>query len=290
MISRRGFLRTVGSLMLTGIATGAYAVGIEPVRQPRVQRYRLVPDKWPAGLKLKLVVLADIHACDPWMSPKRIGEICRQANVLGGDMILLLGDFLSGMRIRTGHVAPEDWVRELAALSAPLGVHAVMGNHDWLDDPGAMLAGKGPTLVHTALSSINVPVYDNHVTRFEKDGEGFWLAGLADQIGPWPGLDDLPATLAQIADDAPVILMAHEPDVFPQVPDRVSLTLSGHTHGGQIRLFGYAPFVPSRFSNRYVYGHIVENDRNLIVSGGLGCSILPIRFGSPPEIVVVELG
>jgi predicted MPP superfamily phosphohydrolase len=74
------------------------------------------------------------------------------------------------------------------------------------------------------------------------------------------------------------------------VPDRVSLTLSGHTHGGQIRVLGYAPVVPSRFNNRYAYGHIVENDRNLIVSGGLGCSLLPIRFGSPPEIVVVDLG
>jgi predicted MPP superfamily phosphohydrolase len=84
--------------------------------------------------------------------------------------------------------------------------------------------------------------------------------------------------------------MAHEPDVFPTVPARVSLTLSGHTHGGQIRLFGYSPIVPSRFRNRYAYGHVIEDGRNLIVSGGLGCSIAPIRFGSPPEIVVVELG
>jgi len=276
--------------MLSGVATGAYAVGIEPIRQPRVKHYQLVPNNWPAGLKLRLVVLADIHACTPWMSPRRIGEICNQANALGGDMILLLGDFLSGMRIKTGHVAPEDWARELARLSAPLGVHAVLGNHDWLDDPGAMAAGKGPTLVHGALSSINVPVYDNRAARFEKDGQPFWLAGLADQIGPWEGLDDLPATMAQIGDEAPVILMAHEPDVFPNVPERVSLTLSGHTHGGQIRLFGYSPVVPSRFRNRYVYGHIVENDRSLIVSGGLGTSVLPVRFGSPPEIVVVELG
>ncbi|OBZ95379.1 metallophosphoesterase [Pararhizobium polonicum] len=290
MISRRGFLSTAGGLVLSSVATGAYAIGIEPNRQPRVTRYRLVPNNWPAGLKLKLVVLADIHACTPWMSPRRIGEICEQANALGGDMILLLGDFLSGMRIKTGHVAPEDWARELARLAAPLGIHAVLGNHDWLDDPAAMAARKGPTIVHQALSSINVPVYDNRASRFEKDGGAFWLAGLADQIGPRPGFDDLPATLAQIRDEAPVILMAHEPDVFPTVPKRVSLTLSGHTHGGQIRLFGYSPVVPSRFRNRYAYGHIIEHDRNLIVSGGLGMSVLPIRFGSPPEIVVVELG
>ena len=74
------------------------------------------------------------------------------------------------------------------------------------------------------------------------------------------------------------------------MPSRVSLTLSGHTHGGQVQFFGYAPMVPSRYGNRFLYGHVVEDDRHLIVSGGLGCSILPVRFGVPPEIVMVELG
>jgi uncharacterized protein len=83
--------------------------------------------------------------------------------------------------------------------------------------------------------------------------------------------------------------MAHEPDIFPRVPDRVALTVSGHTHGGQVRIFGYAPIVPSSFGNRYVYGHVVEDDRNLIVSAGLGCSGVPVRFGAPPEIVMIEL-
>ena len=85
-------------------------------------------------------------------------------------------------------------------------------------------------------------------------------------------------------------MLAHEPDVFPRVPDRVAVTLSGHTHGGQVRLLGYSPVVPSRFGNRYAYGHVREDGRHLIVSGGLGCSILPVRFGMPPEIVIVELG
>ena len=93
-----------------------------------------------------------------------------------------------------------------------------------------------------------------------------------------------------MTDDAPVILMAHEPDIFPEVPARVALTVSGHTHGGQVRLFGWSPIVPSAYGNRYAYGHVVEDDRSLVVSGGLGCSILPVRFGVPPEIVIVELG
>jgi predicted MPP superfamily phosphohydrolase len=102
-------------------------------------------------------------------------------------------------------------------------------------------------------------------------------------------MDDLPGTLAKVTDDAPVVLLAHEPDIFPRVPERVSLTLCGHTHGGQVRLFGYSPVVPSRYGNRYAYGHIVENGRHLIVSGGLGCAILPVRLGVPPEIVLVDV-
>ena len=123
---------------------------------------------------------------------------------------------------------------------------------------------------------------------------------MADQLALRPGrawgrsgftgLHDLGGTLAKVGDEAPVILLAHEPDIFPEVPDRVTLTLSGHTHGGQIRLFGYSPVVPSRFGNRYAYGHVVEGSRNLIVSGGLGFSIAPIRFGVRPEILAVDLG
>jgi predicted MPP superfamily phosphohydrolase len=84
--------------------------------------------------------------------------------------------------------------------------------------------------------------------------------------------------------------MAHEPDIFATVPRRVSLTVSGHTHGGQVRLAGFAPIVPSKYGRRFTYGHIVEDERHLIVSGGLGMSGLPIRFGVPPEIVIVDLG
>ncbi len=101
------------------------------------------------------------------------------------------------------------------------------------------------------------------------------------------GVDDLGATLAKIKDDAPVILMAHEPDVVRRVPSRVALQLSGHTHGGQVRLLGWSPISPS--GRELAYGHIRKNC-DLVVSGGLGCSIMPFRLGVPPEIVLVTLG
>jgi hypothetical protein len=94
----------------------------------------------------------------------------------------------------------------------------------------------------------------------------------------------LPATLAPtLGDRDPVILLAHEPDIFVRVPERVTLTLSGHTHGGQVRLpFIGRPVIPSRYGQRFAYGHIVEGGRNLIVSSGLGMTGLPIRFMVPP--------
>lgn len=168
------------------------------------------------------------------------------------------------------------------------------------------LKGHGPTYGRRALESVGIRVYENDAVRLVQNGQPFWLAGLGDQIAfapnrqygrlSWQGVDDLPGTLAQIDDDTPAILMAHEPDIFVDVPDRFALTLSGHTHGGQVRLLGRSPVVPSRYGERFAYGYVVERrdrdagPRSLIVSGGLGCSIMPVRVGMQPEIVVVELG
>jgi predicted MPP superfamily phosphohydrolase len=105
------------------------------------------------------------------------------------------------------------------------------------------------------------------------------------------GADDLPGTLARIQTDDPVILLVHEPDIFTQVPPRVALTLAGHTHGGQIKFPMMPPLlVPSEYGARFAYGHIVEQDRHMIVSGGLGTSIVPLRLGVPPEILRIQLG
>ncbi|MGE6782529.1 metallophosphoesterase [Ensifer adhaerens] len=300
MISRRGLLKLIGGGIASMAALGGYAFAVEPLARLNVTRYKLTPPNWTPGLKLRAVVLTDIHACEPWMPASRIASICRQANSLGGDITLLLGDYAAGMNLVTRYVHSSEWSKALATLTAPLGVHAVMGNHDWWEDRTAQKNGGGPTFGHKALQDVGINVYSNRAARFEKDGQGFWIAGLEDQLALLPGkkwkrrhmggLDDLDGTLAQVSDGDPVILLAHEPDVFPRVPPRVALTLSGHTHGGQVRFLGYAPVVPSRFGDRFAYGHMVENDCNLIVSGGLGCSLAPVRFGVPPEIVVIDLG
>lgn len=299
MITRRGFLRFIGASFLSAAAFGAYAVGIEPMLLTHVKRYALTPPHWPDGLKLRIVALADIHACRPWMTPERIRSLVDQANALEPDLIVLLGDYAAGTRLVRDWVNASEWAPALSGLKAPLGAVAILGNHDWWEDLSAQAAGAGPTIARRALEAAGIPVLENDVVRLEKDGHGFWVAGLADQLALRPGwgrtrfkgLDDIKGTLAKISDHrSPIILLAHEPDIFPTVPWRVSLTLSGHTHGGQVRLFGYSPVVPSRFGNRYAYGHVVENGRNLIVSGGLGFSILPVRFGMRPEILSMDLG
>jgi predicted MPP superfamily phosphohydrolase len=176
-----------------------------------------------------------------------------------------------------------------------LGTLAINGNHDWWADWRSQATRDRPPEMQRALEDAGIEVLANKAVRRVKDGKPFWISGTDSIIayfnnGNFIGRDNLPATLAQITDEAPVIHMAHEPDLFVQMPDRVSVTLSGHTHGGQIRIAGYSPWVPSAFARRFLYGHIIEQGRHLIVSGGLGCSTLPVRLGSPPEINLLELG
>jgi predicted MPP superfamily phosphohydrolase len=300
-ISRRKFLKTLGLSGAGTLALGSsYGFAIEPLWRLDVTRYLVAPRGWPRGLKLSIAVIADLHAGGPAMPLGRIEAIVEATNALAADAIVLLGDFAASHKFKTRSIAPQDWAKALGELSAPLGVHAVLGNHDWWDDLGAQRRLAGPVHGRRVLENVGIPVYENAVARLAKAGQPFWLAGLGDQLafirrrraGAWrsfQGVDDLQGTLAQVTDQAPVILLAHEPDIFPRVPARVALTLCGHTHGGQVRLFGYSPMVTSRFGNRFAYGHVVEKDRHLVVSGGLGCSILPVRMGVPPEIVLVDV-
>ena len=294
MISRRQFLKGLLGAFLAGLFVSVYGFFIEPMLRLRVARWRISPSRWTGG-PLKIAILADIHMGEPFVTLKRLKRLVTRTNALGADMIVILGDLEAGHRFVTRTVPMRDTARELARLTAPLGVHAVLGNHDWWHDRAAQARGGGPSAVAETLRAAGIPVLQNDAVKLGQGKRAFWLAGLEDQlaigIGPmrFRGLDDLPATLASITDDAPAILLAHEPDIFPQVPERFALTLSGHTHGGQVRLFGYSPVVPSAFGNRFAYGHVREGRRDLVVSGGIGCSILPIRLGMVPEITLVEM-
>lgn len=276
---------------------GAYAAVWEPGRQ-NVTRYRFTPRGWPEGRRLRLAVLSDLHAGSLHVPLSRVSELVAATNALKPDLTLLLGDFVASRARIASDPSLGELAAELGALQARDGVFAILGNHDWWHDEPTQTLRRGPTQVGLALERVGIPVLENRAVKLSTAAGPLWLAGLGDQLaflskrrGRAQGIDDLAGTLAQVSDDGlPVIMMAHEPDAFARMPDRVTLMLSGHTHGGQVRLLGWAPIVPSRYGNRYAYGHVRENGRDLVVSGGIGTSQLPIRFGIPPEIVLIELG
>lgn len=233
---------------------------------------------------LKVALLTDLHVGAPHMSLARLRNVVGRVNEEAPDLVIITGDFVIGGENHKGGVAggtfaePEPIAEELKLLSAPLGVYAVLGNHDhWYD--GERVA--------RALRGAGLKVLENEAVRIESGGRAFWLAGIADL---WTRRPDIAGTLRQVNTDDPVILFTHNPDIFPNVPARVSLTLAGHTHGGQVNLplVGRA-VVPSEFGQRYAFGHVVEGGRHLYVSGGVGTSIIPARFRVPPEVVVLKL-
>ena len=296
-MTRRGFFRWFGGMLLAGAALTGYAFAIEPGFRLRIQRYAFTPPNWTPGLKLKIVCLADPHLGEPYMSVSRWQRIIDTANQLKPDLFLLLGDYTASHRFVIRLVPVEDAAKAAAALSAPLGVYSINGNHDWWSDTQAQQRRAGPIAAQLAFANNGIRTLVNEAERLEKNGLPFWLSGTDSAVairtgrrGVFETRAKLANCLAGVTDDAPIIHMAHEPDLFTEMPARVSLTLSGHTHGGQVRLLGWSPMVPSSYGNRFAYGHIVEEGRHLIVSGGLGCSIMPVRFGMPPEITLLELG
>jgi predicted MPP superfamily phosphohydrolase len=271
------------AFLLTGLAAllailGLWACWLEP-RSLTVTRLEIRSPGWPKGAPaLRIALLADLHAAGPHDTPARLAEVVARANAEAPDLVLLLGDYIDLRLVRTSLVPPEAIGRALAPLRAPLGVHAVLGNHDW-EAGGARMAA--------ALAAAGIGVLENAARQLRHGGHDFWLAGIGDA---WSGADDLAATLEQVTDAAPVLAMTHCPDVFPEIPAQVALTVAGHTHGGQVRLpWLGALVVPSRWRRRYAYGHIVEHGRHLFVSRGLGHSLLPVRFLCPPEIALLTL-
>ena len=290
-MTRRSLLKS--GLGLTGVAglmlpgTGAYAA-MEAATGLAITDYAPVPQNWPDRHRLTITVIADLPAGGPNMGLERVRAVVDAGIALKSDLVVILGDFFATHRFVTEQVPHGAWACELARLQAPLGTYTILGNHDWWYD----IEG-----VRRALKQVRIPVLENDAVLLGEPGRRFWLAGLGDQLAHWLGpsrfcgVDDLPGTLAKVRSDDPVILLAHEPDIFPAVPKRVALTLAGHTHGGQIRLPMIEPFwTPSSFGARYAYGHIVERSRHMIVSGGLGCSKVPLRLGVTPEILRVQLG
>jgi uncharacterized protein len=256
----------------------AWAAWIEPRRLVTVRRTLRLPHWIPALDGVRLGVLSDLHAGVPHAGLDAIARAVERLNEERPDVMLLLGDFLDAHPVWGGRLAPELVATELRKLEAPLGTFAVLGNHDW------KVAGDR---MWTALASERITVLENRSVDLHTGRGRFYVAGLADLRRRRA---DLPGTLAEVPAGEPVVLLAHDPDVFPFVPERVALTLSGHTHGGQLAIPVLRRVaIPSRYGERYARGHVVEHGRHLYVTSGLGTSGLPVRLLAPPEVVVLEL-
>ena len=269
----------VAALFVAACASALWAFWLEPASLG-VRRVSLKVPAWRAEHGgMKVAVLTDLHVGSPHVGPEKLRRVVGLVNEERPDLVVILGDLVIQGVVGGEFVTPERIAEELKNLKAPHGVVAVLGNHDW------WLDGER---VRAALKAAGVTVLENQSVRVERGGRAFHVAGVADM---WTRTADVAASLKGVGpDEEPVLLLTHNPDIFPDVPARVSLTLAGHTHGGQVNfpLVGRL-VVPSRYGQRYAMGHVVEGGRHLFVGGGVGTSIIPVRFRVPPEVVILTI-
>lgn len=276
-MNRRVWRSCVALAAVAEVTLGLWAFVVEPASLALTEEPLTVPGSTRGPLRV--AVLTDLHIGSPFNGITRLREVVERTNAARPDLICVLGDFVIQGVIGGRFVPPEDIARELSHLRTPAGIVAVLGNHDgWFDHDR----------IAAALEAVNVRIVEDTAVRLETRSGRIWIAGVSDL---WTGRHDLAAAMAPIEPDgAPVILLTHNPDLFPAVPERVSLTLAGHTHGGQVRLpIVGRLIVPSRFGQRFAAGHVVEGGRHLFVATGIGTSILPVRFRVPPAVAILDL-
>src|SRR3954464_13289996 len=267
---------TAAAVLLAIVVAGLRAFWWEPAGLTLKEERIILP--WAAHGSVRIAILTDLHIGSPFNDLAKLHDVVEQTNAAHADVICILGDLVIQGVAGGRFVPPEQIAGELRALRSSTGGFAVLGNHDgWLDHDR----------VKRALEQNGIPVIEESAVRIETPAGPLWIAGISDL---WTGVHDVHAALGSVKDDAPVILLTHNPDVFPDVPRRVALTLAGHTHGGQVRLpFIGRPIVPSQFGQRYAAGHVIEGGRHLFVATGVGTSILPVRFRVPPDITVLAV-
>ncbi len=253
--------------------------------------HTIAEPKWDQP-DLRIAVISDLHVCEPWTSLPAVGRIVAAVNDLAPDLTLIAGDFLASRKLPARRIPARRIIDALAPLAAPLGVHAVLGNHDWWDCDIALSTALERNSVREAMEQSHIELLENRAVRLDH-GSGVWLAGI-DTIEPrrgkgHAGRHDPVAAFADVPKGAPAILLAHEPDYFAEGDERALLQISGHTHGGQAVLGRWRPFTPSAHGTAYAWGHVHDGDRHLVVSGGVGYSGLPVRLFQPPEITLVTM-
>jgi uncharacterized protein len=284
-VSRRSFLWRGVFLCTTAAVGGAgYSFFVEP-QILRITRHSIrLRGLVPSLQDLRIVQLTDIHL-GPWISQRYIEKVIERTNALEADFIVLTGDYVHKS---PRYIAPV--VSTLQGLRAKIGIVGILGNHDWWE---------GAELTRQEFARVGIPLIDNSRMFITKERqlvasstEGLCIAGVGDL---WEDDVNFEKALGGVPPELPRILLSHNPDVaedsrLSRKEYRVDLMMSGHTHGGQIRIPGFgAPIVPSRYKQKYAQGLVSGPFCPVYISRGIGVTVLPLRFGVPPEIAVFEL-
>lgn len=282
-MNRRQFLGGSLAVGAAALSLGTYGTAIEN-RALEVTRLPFAIRDLPRDLEgLRIAFMADLHA-GPFTPNDYLEEVARQVNALQPDLVLIPGDFVD----KHGRYF-DDAARMLSTLRPTIGTFGTLGNHDhW----------EGTALAHRKLTEAGVTLLDNDRVFLTKDRritrrpetDSLALAGVGDL---WVDKPDLEKALRGIAGTTPRLLLSHNPDFAEEAPDRsarVDLMLSGHTHGGQMRvpLLG-TPFVPSRYGQKYASGLVQGPAWPVYVTRGIGVAGSPVRLGVRPELTILTL-
>lgn len=263
----------------SGLALGAlvaWSAWFEP-RRLVVRRLDVPIGQWPHALSgLTIGVVADLHVGSPHVTAARVSEVVLAINALSPDVVCLVGDYVALDMWMGRPVTSDVACAPLGDLRAPLGIYAVLGDHDCDVDADGVAA---------ALTAAGIRVLDDGAAAVGE--HGLWVAGISRA---WQPDADGDAALESVPPGAPTFALAHSPDVFPSLPSSVALTLAGHTHGGQVGIPALTHRkIPSRFGAKYVGGLYQEGAKRLFVHTGIGTSRVPVRFLVPPEITLLTI-
>lgn len=268
-----------------GVLTAFYLFNVDAwLIEPEslvVRRVDVASVDWH-GAPLTMAVIGDTHVGGPHMDVARMSGIVRRINVLRPELVVLLGDYIYGhapidQRTEDERKEAMGGIGALAALDARYGVVAVIGNHDVWYDRGA---------VTQALQDAGIGVLWNRSIVIRRAGGEVVIAGIADAMTSHP---DLTSALDGAPQGADTIVISHSPDPFADMPAGPALMLAAHTHCGQVSIpFGGRPFLPIHHKE-FACGRVSRGSQTLYVTAGLGTSVMPLRFGNPPEITLLTI-
>jgi predicted MPP superfamily phosphohydrolase len=267
------------ALLLVIAVLAGYAYFIEPSRLTVYRVALKVPNFSPTLNGLKIVAISDVHGGSNNVTEAKLRKIVELANSQDPDLIVLLGDYVSQTEGKSSPLKmPVETIADnLKGLKAKYGVYGVIGNHDWWYDDKKVAA---------EFEKAGVNILENEIEPIKIGDETLWLWGIEDY---WRARRvPVENSFAEIPDKKNIIAITHNPDSVLKAPQEISVMLAGHSHGGQVVI----PFYGRKsFSSdtRFVYGPAVVDGKHVFVTAGIGTSIVPLRFLTPPEIAVITL-